>query len=191
MRFLRNWSLIIARNITAKTLQHSATSWESLTALVLPIFPCSATTSELGARNCQSHPQESCCRRPRSLRGPADLQDYTRGQQTPCPMNPQQPRVSNTVSISRSTTVHTVRLLAHWALQHRQDSQKAQHDAKAGDNLRPLLTGQWVIIVIIIIMALPRRHFHKVALHPPGRPTALRRCPRTVWRKNMSSGLPA
>ena len=27
-------------------------------------------------------------------------------------------------------------------LQHRQDSQKAQHDAKAGGNLRPLLTGQ-------------------------------------------------
>ena len=32
-------------------------------------------------------------------------------------------------------------------------------------------------------MALPRRHFHRVALHPPRGPTALRPCPRTVWRK--------
>ena len=38
-----------------------------------------------------------------------------------------------------------------------------------------------IIIIVIIIMALPRRHFHRVALHPPGGPTALRPCPRTVW----------
>ena len=40
--------------------------------------------------------------------------------------------------------------------------------------------------MIIILMALPRRHFHRVALHPPGRPTALRPCPRTVRRKKIT-----
>ena len=43
-----------------------------------------------------------------------------------------------------------------------------------------------LIIMLIIIMALPRRHFHRVALHPPGGPTALRPCPRTVWRKKIT-----
>ena len=43
-----------------------------------------------------------------------------------------------------------------------------------------------IIITIIIIMTLPRQHFHRVALHPPGRPTALRPCPRTVWRKKIT-----
>ena len=38
-----------------------------------------------------------------------------------------------------------------------------------------------IITTTIIIMTLPRRHFHRVALHPPGGPTALRPCPRTVW----------
>ena len=42
------------------------------------------------------------------------------------------------------------------------------------------------IIIIIIIMALPRRHFHTVALHPPGGSTALRSCPRMVWRKKIA-----
>ena len=38
-----------------------------------------------------------------------------------------------------------------------------------------------IIIIIIIIMALPRQLFHRVALHPPGGPTALRPCPRTAF----------
>ena len=39
-----------------------------------------------------------------------------------------------------------------------------------------------MMMMIITIMAFSRRHFHRVALHPPGGPTALRPCPRTVWR---------
>ena len=35
-------------------------------------------------------------------------------------------------------------------------------------------------------MALPRRHFHRVALHPPGGPSALRPCRRTVQRKKIT-----
>ena len=37
-----------------------------------------------------------------------------------------------------------------------------------------------IIIIIIIMMALPRQHFHRVALHPPGGPTALHPCPRNI-----------
>ena len=36
------------------------------------------------------------------------------------------------------------------------------------------------IIIIIMMMALPRQHFHRVALHPPGGPTALHPCPRNI-----------
>ena len=43
-----------------------------------------------------------------------------------------------------------------------------------------------IIVLIIIIMALLRWHFHRVALQPPGRPTALHPCPRTVWRKKIT-----
>ena len=43
-----------------------------------------------------------------------------------------------------------------------------------------------MITIIIVIMALPRWHFHRVAFYPPGGPTALRPCPRTVWRKKIT-----
>ena len=36
------------------------------------------------------------------------------------------------------------------------------------------------IIIIIMMMALPRQYFHRVALHPPGGPTALHPCPRNI-----------
>ena len=43
-----------------------------------------------------------------------------------------------------------------------------------------------IIIIIVIVMALSRWLFHKVTLHPPGGPTALRPCPRAVWQKKIT-----